>query len=195
MSTPPPTPPQPTPPTPPPEDKPVNSGFTPDANWEDPDDIERLYGDHIWGRKDWKSTIIRWLWYPLWDLTTGDFKQWYFGTLPKEDRMALVKAQARTLMMSPDFQDLPDRAEVIGRDKEIGIFLASIHYHVLRDPNFMKMRKAPPKVFLVKGEAGAGKTHLIKTIMKLAFEKALEEGFMLQLKTVKFSSITSEYVG
>jgi SpoVK/Ycf46/Vps4 family AAA+-type ATPase len=198
MSTEPPNPnpkPEPAPDPPRPDPPETDSGFQPNEPFEDPSHIERLYGEHIWGRKGKRATLIRWLWYPLWDLTTSDFKLWRFGTLPKEERVKLVKQWAGHMMNTPDFQDLPRKEEVIGRDKEFSVFLTSIYYHVLRDPEALKMRKPPPKVFLVKGEPGSGKSHLIKAVMRETFMRAVEEGFVIDLKTVQASSIMNEFMG
>jgi transitional endoplasmic reticulum ATPase len=187
--------PTPTPPSTPTDAPDIDGGFKPDEGFEDPDDIQRIYGDHIWGRKTKKSKLVRWIWYPLWDITTGDFRQWYFGTMPQDQRMAVIREQAQNLMKTPDYADLPDRVEVIGRDREISIFLTSIYYHIIKDETALKMKKPPPKVFLVKGEPGSGKTHLIQAVMRMAFERTIREGFLLNLKKVKFANLTSEYVG
>jgi SpoVK/Ycf46/Vps4 family AAA+-type ATPase len=159
--------------------------------WDIDLDVKKLYGEHVWI----KDKGIRKLYKPLWSMFSKDYQQYEFITMPKAERVRLIKERAASTQKGQFYETLPLISEVVGRDKEINTFLSSIYYHILKDPNAMKLDMAPPKVFLVKGEPGSGKSFLIKAVMREAFDRALEEGFILDLFPLEGASVTGMFMG
>lgn len=153
-------------------------------------DALKLYGEHVWAR----SRVVRRLWRGLWRLTSKDFRQYEFLRLPKERRVAIVMAQAQNVERGAYFRTLPELGDLVGRQDEVNFFLNMIYYHILRHPEAMSL-SAPPKVVLVKGEPGSGKSFLVKAVMKEAFRRAVEEGFILDLKTLEGAQVNSPWMG
>lgn len=164
----------------------------------DPDsdkEIEKLFGDHMWGRKTWKSKFLRVLWHPLWYVSSKEYRQYRFYNLSPEKRKIIVKRIADGIRRGEQYSNLPLIDKVVGRDKEISVFLNAIYYHVLRDPIALKQKKAPPKVFLVKGEPGSGKSWLIQAAAREAFDRAAESGFLLSYIQLEAAAIIGEFMG
>jgi len=167
-----------------------------DAKLADIDlDAQKVYGAHIWFGKGKMNTAIRVFYYPMWKLFSKDFKQATFVGMPKEKRVKLIKDSAKEQMTTGYYANLPTIADLVGREREVSIFLNSVYYHVLKHPDAIQQSIAPPKVFIVKGEPGSGKSFLIKAVMREAFDRALEEGFILDLKPLEGAAVNSPFMG
>jgi SpoVK/Ycf46/Vps4 family AAA+-type ATPase len=154
-------------------------------------DARKLYGDHVW----FSNKYIRSFYKPMWKLFSKDFQQAQFVNMPKEQRVKFIKERAKTVMEMGYYPSLPAISDLVGREKEVSIFLNSIYYHILKHPDAIQQSIAPPKVFLVKGEPGSGKSFLIKSVMREAFNRALEEGFILDLKPLEGAAVNSPFMG
>ncbi len=154
-------------------------------------DAKQLYGDHLW----YGNRLVRWFYSPMWKLFSKDYQQAIFVNLPKEKRVKLIKERAKTLMATGYYSKLPTIADLVGREKEVNIFLSSVYSHVLKHPEVVQLSQPPPKVFIVKGEPGSGKSFLIKAVMREAFDRAIEEGFILDLKPLEGAAINSPFMG
>lgn len=159
----------------------------------DPDtDAKLLYSDHVWARQK----AIKALYHPFWFMFSKDYRSARFLSMPKEKRIKLIRERAWMLTHSQFYQSLPDIAKVKGRSNEISAFLNSVAYHILKDPEALKANPIPPpKVFLVKGEPGSGKSFLVKAAMKEAFNRALEAGFVLDLIPFEAAAVNSQWMG
>jgi ATP-dependent 26S proteasome regulatory subunit len=158
-------------------------------------DPEEFYSSHIWGGKSKRAKLVRYAFYPLWDMVSTDFKIYQFQSLPKAERVKQAHKYFDWTLRHTNYGSMPNKEDIVGRDAEINVFINSIHYHILRDPEALKMKRPPPKLFLVKGDTGSGKTFLIQAVVKEAFQRAMEEGFIIDLTQLDAAKVASPYMG
>jgi SpoVK/Ycf46/Vps4 family AAA+-type ATPase len=78
--------------------------------------------------------------------------------------------------------------DFVGCEEVRDEILSSVEYWVLRDENFRRICHAPPpKIFIVKGSSGMGKSSLVHSVMVEAFERGKEIGIPV------FSSVISPH--
>src|SRR5439155_21148167 len=197
MSTPDPTIPPPTPEDKLPDPGDFTGGDVP-ADLIDPDvdvDLEKLFGDHMWAKKTLKGKILRKLYGPMWYLFSKDFRTYRFYKMPKSERVKIVRKIANTIEHSEKYLSFPLIGEVVGREKEINIMLNSVYYHILRNEVAKKLKKPPPKMFIVKAEPGTGKSFMIQAVMREAFERAVDEGFICTPIQLEGANVTGMFMG
>ncbi|MFQ5951770.1 MAG: AAA family ATPase, partial [Candidatus Geothermarchaeales archaeon] len=149
------------------------------------------FQSYLWGKHKW----IRTLYHPLLILTSGAYRFYRFSQLPREKRAKKAGKWAKAFRKSFDFPDV-DVKDIVGRDKEISTLTQSINYHVVRDSDVIKAFKVPPpKVFVIKGGTGTGKTFLARAVQKDAFEEGIKAGVVIKPQTVKASEIFSMFYG
>ncbi len=159
------------------------------------EDVDDFYSMHIWGGKDKKNRLYRYLYWPLWDMVSGDFKVYQFQKLPRDERIKQVKKVFEWILKRSDYSTMPNLDDVVGREAEINTFVNSIYYHILRDKDALKSKRPPPKVYMIKGESGSGKTFMVNAVIKEAFARAVEEGFLIDRVMVDAGKIASPYMG
>jgi SpoVK/Ycf46/Vps4 family AAA+-type ATPase len=118
----------------------------------------------------WKgSKALRALYHPLLKFADADYKRWLEeeakrANLRESAQKALQEAENSVKKFESSLKDL------IGYENVIDEIMSSVYYWVYADEDFRKIcPAAPPKVFIVKGASGTGKTTLAESIMVEAF--------------------------
>jgi len=138
---------------------------------------------------------LRSLFYPLLYLTSWRFRLWDFLRKPPSIRRARVESDARKVRSRYDFP----RARVedlVGRDKELRQVTLSVRYHVFRDKEIRRVATAPPpKLFVIKGGSGTGKTVFAEALMRWAFEEGLMYGLLVEYNSLKPEQVYTMWYG
>ncbi len=154
-------------------------------------DEDREFEEEWWYRKP----FLRLLFSPLLYLFSWRYRMWRFLRLPPEKRRKIVEKKARKIRKSPSFPKVR-KDDLIGRDEEFFKVMVSIYYHVLRDPEIRKtFTTPPPKLFVIKGSSGSGKTFFGEVVQREGFEKGLEYGLLLNLLKLKPEQVYSMWYG
>jgi transitional endoplasmic reticulum ATPase len=154
-------------------------------------DEDREFEEEWWYRKP----FLRLLFSPLLYLFSWRYRMWRFLRLPPEKRRKIVEKKARKIRKSPSFPRVR-KDDLIGRDEEFFKVMVSIYYHVLRDPEIRKtFTTPPPKLFVIKGSSGSGKTFFGEVVQREGFEKGLEYGLLLNLLKLKPEQVYSMWYG
>jgi len=155
-------------------------------------DEEEEEFEHKW----WYSRpFLRTLFFPLLYLTSWEFRLWNFLRQPPEVRKKKVESEAKKIMKRYDFPTVKIE-DVIGREKELKQVMLSIKYHVFRDKEVRKLATAvPPKLFLIKGGSGTGKTFFAEAIMRWAFEEGLSYGILVNFGSLKPEDVYTMWYG
>ncbi|MCS7138648.1 MAG: AAA family ATPase [Crenarchaeota archaeon] len=120
---------------------------------------------------------------------------WKFLSLPPEKRRKIVNKKARKIRKTPHFPRV-NKEDLIGRDEEFFKVMVSIHYHVFRDPEIRKtFTTPPPKLFVIKGSSGSGKTFFAEIVQRESFEKGLEYGLLVNLLKLRPEQVYSMWYG
>ncbi len=153
---------------------------------------DREFEEEWW----YKKPFLRLLFSPLLNLFSWKYRMWKFLRLPPEKRRKIVEKKARKIRKNPMFPRIA-KEDLVGRDEELFKVLVSIHYHVLRDPEIRRTFKAapPPKLFVVKGSSGSGKTFFAEVAQREGFEKGLEYGLLVNLARLKPEQVYSMWYG
>ncbi|MBO3769685.1 MAG: AAA family ATPase [Thermoproteota archaeon] len=158
--------------------------------WDGPDE-NREFEEEWWYRKPFLRTIFS----PLLHLFSWKYRMWKFLRLPPEKRRKIVNKKARKIRKSPHFPKAT-RDDLVGRDEEFFKVMVSIHYHVFRDPEIRKtFTTPPPKLFIIKGSSGSGKTFFAEIVQREAFEKGLEYGLLISLLKLRPEQVYSMWYG
>lgn len=149
------------------------------------------------GREEWwqKWRLLRALYHPLLVATKEEFRRSKHqrkeadseGDLSKE----LFDDAERTIA---PYRKLA--SEFVGYKDIVDEILSSVHYWVFDDEEFKSICVAPPpKVFILKGSSGTGKTSLVYAAMVRAFEQGKARGVPLRVSSVSPSSVYEKWWG
>jgi transitional endoplasmic reticulum ATPase len=143
----------------------------------------------------YKKPVLRLIFSPLLRIFSWKYRMWKFLRLPPEKRKKIVEKRARKIRKNPSFPRVK-RDDLIDRDEEFFKVMMSIHYHVLRDPEIRKtFTTPPPKLFVIKGSSGSGKTFFGEVIQREGFEKGLEYGLLVNLLKLRPEQVYSMWYG
>ncbi|MEM1558270.1 MAG: AAA family ATPase [Thermoproteota archaeon] len=154
-------------------------------------DEDREFEEEWWYRRP----FLRLVFSPLLYLFSWRYRMWRFLRLPPEKRIRIVDKKAKKIRKNPSFPRFK-KDDLVGRDEEFFKVMTSIHYHVLRDPEIRKtFTTPPPKLFVIKGSSGSGKTFFGEVIQREGFEKGLEYGLLLNLLKLRPEHVYSMWYG
>ena len=131
----------------------------------------------------------------LWYISSKEFRTFHFYNLPRGKRLEIVKRQAEVYKHGEVYQNQPLMTDVVGRKKEKALFESSIYYHILRHPIALMKRKAPPKMYIVKGEPGSGKSWLVQALARESYDRAVNEGFFVNFTQLEGAHLSGMYMG
>ncbi|MEM2820088.1 MAG: AAA family ATPase, partial [Candidatus Bathyarchaeia archaeon] len=138
---------------------------------------------------------LRKIFAPLLYLTSWQYRLWRFLQKPPEKRKAEVEKKARAIRKRLDFPRVT-RADVVGRDEEFDKVLLSAYYHIFRDPEIRKSSPVPPpKVFILKGSSGSGKTFFAEACQREIFEAGLKYGLIVYYASLKPEEVYTMWYG
>lgn len=138
---------------------------------------------------------LRKIFAPLFYLTSWQYRLWRFLQKPPEKRKAEVEKKAKAIRKRLDFPRVM-RADVIGRDEEFDKVLLSAYYHIFRDPEIRKSSPVPPpKVFILKGSSGSGKTFFAEACQREIFEAGLKYGLIVYYASLKPEEVYTMWYG
>mgnify|MGYP000117778928 FL=1 len=138
---------------------------------------------------------LRKIFAPLLYLTSWQYRLWRFLQKPPEKRIAEVERKARTIRKRMDFPRVR-RTDVVGREEEFERVLLSAYYHIFRDPEIRKNSPVPPpKVFILKGGSGSGKTFFAEACQREIFEAGLRYGLIVYYASLKPEEVYTMWYG
>jgi len=152
---------------------------------------EDEFSDQWW----YNRPNLRKIFAPLLYISSWQYRLWRFLQKPPEKRRKEVEKRARKVRKRIDFPNV-SREDLVGREEELNKVLISIHYHIFRDP---EVRKAcpvpPPKVFILKGSSGSGKTFFAEVCQREAFEEGLKYGMIVGYASLKPENVYTMWYG
>jgi len=132
---------------------------------------------------------------PLLYIFSWQYRLWRFLQKPPEKRRKEAERQAKKIRKRTDFPNV-SREDLVGREEELNKVLVSAHYHIFRDP---EVRKAcpvpPPKVFILKGSSGSGKTFFAEICQREIFEEGLKYGMIVGYASLKPENVYTMWYG
>jgi len=138
---------------------------------------------------------LRKIFAPLLYLTSWQYRLWRFLQKPPEKRIAEVERKAKAIRKRMDFPRVR-RADVVGRDEEFERVLLSAYYHIFRDPDIRKSSPVPPpKVFILKGGSGSGKTFFAEACQREIFEAGLRYGLIVHYASLRPEEVYTMWYG
>jgi SpoVK/Ycf46/Vps4 family AAA+-type ATPase len=161
------------------------------VNESDIEDIQEEFEQKWWYSRPFLRTIF----FPLLYLTSWEFRLWNFLRQPPEVRKKKVESEAKKIRRRFDFPTVKIE-DILGRERELKQVMLSIKYHVFRDKDIRKAATAvPPKLFLVKGSSGTGKTYFAEALMRWAFEEGLSYGLLVNFSSLKPEDVYTMWYG
>jgi SpoVK/Ycf46/Vps4 family AAA+-type ATPase len=155
------------------------------------DGSEGEFQGEWWYRRRWLRAVFT----PLLYLTSWKYRLWRYLNQPLETRRKKAEREARKIRKRYDFPR-SGRQELVGRDAEFEQVMLSVYYHVVRDPEVRKVTPfPPPKLFIVKGGSGSGKTFFAEAIQREAFEVGVKHGLVLNYGSLKPEQVYSMWYG
>jgi len=132
---------------------------------------------------------------PMLYLTSWQYRLWRFLQKPPEQRRKEAEKRAKKVMKRMDFPDVK-REDVVGREEDLDKILVSVHYHIFRDPEVRKACPvAPPKVFILKGGSGSGKTFFAEASQRETFVEGLKYGMLVHYASLKPENVYTMWYG
>jgi len=155
------------------------------------EDREEEFSSQWWYNKP----RLRKLFAPLLYLTSWQYRLWRFLQRPPEKRRAEAERRARAIRKRMDFPRAA-KADVVGRDEEFEKVLLSAYYHIFRDPDVRKSSPVPPpKIFILKGGSGSGKTFFAEACQREIFEDGLKYGLLVHYASLKPEEVYTMWYG
>jgi len=132
---------------------------------------------------------------PLLYITSWQYRLWRFLQKPPEQRRKEVERKAKKIRKRLDFPRTR-REDVVGRDEDLNKILVSAYYHIFRDPEVQKACPVPPpKVFILKGGSGSGKTFFAEASQGEIFEAGLKYGTLVYYASLKPEEVYTMWYG
>ncbi|MGQ9513783.1 MAG: AAA family ATPase [Thermoproteota archaeon] len=156
-----------------------------------PEDQEEEFVDQWW----YNRPRLRKFFAPLLYISSWQYRLWRFLKKPPEERRKRVESQARKIRKRVDFPKVTAN-DVIGRKEDFDRVMLSIYYHVLRDRHVRKITNlSPPKLFVIKGGSGSGKTFFAEACQREAFEAGLRHGILINYVSLKPEQVYTMWYG
>jgi SpoVK/Ycf46/Vps4 family AAA+-type ATPase len=151
--------------------------------------------DEFTGQWWYNKPRLRKIFSPLLYLTSWQYRLWRFLQKPPEKRKAEVEKKAKAIRKRMDFPRVV-RADLVGRDEEFERVLLSAYYHIFRDPEVRKNSPVPPpKVFILKGSSGSGKTFFAEACQREIFESGLKYGLIVHYASLRPEEVYTMWYG
>jgi len=156
-----------------------------------PDEEEEEFVEQWW----YTRRRLRKIFGPLLYVTSWQYRLWRFLMKPPEERKKRVEAQAKKIRKRPDFPKVT-HAELIGRREEFDKVMLSVYYHVLKDKKVRQITNLPPpKLFVIKGGSGSGKTFFAEACQNEAFEAGLLNAILVHYAALKPEQVYTMWYG
>ncbi|MEM3028050.1 MAG: AAA family ATPase [Candidatus Bathyarchaeia archaeon] len=142
-----------------------------------------------------KHHRLRKIFAPALYITSWQYRLWRFLRMPPEVRRKKAERWARKIRKAHDFPKAA-REDLVGRDLELHRILISARYHIFRDPEFRKTAPLPPpKVFILKGGSGSGKTFFAEVCQREVFEDGLKYGLLVRYAVLRPEDVYTMWYG
>jgi SpoVK/Ycf46/Vps4 family AAA+-type ATPase len=148
--------------------------------------------DEKWWRK-WKWLSI--LYHPLLQATDEEYVLWIESKNKASPSRRLIEQQIREAekTVAPFGESLQD---IVGCEDLIDEILSSVHYWVFKDDYFKSVCPAPPpKIFIIKGSSGMGKTLLVRSAIYRAFLQGKQRSIPVYANTISPHKIYEKWLG
>jgi len=138
---------------------------------------------------------LRRLFAPLLYVSSWQYRLWRFLQKPPEKRRKEAERRAKKITKRMDFPGVKPE-DVVGGEENLNRVLVSAHYHIFRDPEVRKSSPVPPpKVFILKGGSGSGKTFFAEACQRATFEEGLKYGMLVQYASLKPENVYTMWYG
>ncbi|MEM3041413.1 MAG: AAA family ATPase [Nitrososphaerota archaeon] len=148
-------------------------------------------------QKEWWYTRpkLRKAFSPLLYLFSWQYRLWRFLQQPPEKRRRVVEGRAKKIRKRMDFPKTR-KEDIVGREEELQRILISAHYHIFRNPDVRRATPVPPpKVFILKGSSGSGKTFFAEACQREIFEAGLKYGMLVYYSSLKPDEVYTLWYG
>ncbi len=109
--------------------------------------------------------------------------------------MKKAERYAKKIRKRMDFPNVR-KEDVVGGEENLNKVLLSAHYHIFRDPD---VRRAclvqPPKIFILKGGSGSGKTFFAEACQREIFEEGLKYGLLVHYTSLRPENVYTMWYG
>ncbi|MCS7119797.1 MAG: AAA family ATPase [Nitrososphaerota archaeon] len=138
---------------------------------------------------------LRKLFSPLLYFSSWQYRLWRFLRKPPEKRMKEAEKHAKRIRKRIDFPNVR-KEDIVGGEENLNKVLLSAHYHIFRDPDVRRMCPVPPpKVFILKGGSGSGKTFFAEACQREIFEEGLKYGLLIHYASLKPENVYTMWYG
>jgi SpoVK/Ycf46/Vps4 family AAA+-type ATPase len=148
--------------------------------------------DYSWWKK-W--TRLRQIYHPLLLASDKEYASWIQSKKTERPggRFAFQKIREAEQSVA-SFRS--SAKEFVGCEEVRDEILSSVEYWVLRDEEFMRICGAPPpKIFIVKGSSGMGKSSLVHSVIVEAFERGKEHGIPVYSSVISPHKVYDKWLG
>jgi SpoVK/Ycf46/Vps4 family AAA+-type ATPase len=147
--------------------------------------------------KEWwySKPKLRAIFAPILYATSWQYRLWRFLQKSPEERKKKTEAQARKIRERTDYPKV-NGSDIVGRSNDLERVMLSAYYHIFRDRDVRATcHSPPPKVFVVKGESGTGKTAFCEALLHEAFEAGLRYGLLLHYRRLRPEDVYTMWYG
>jgi len=153
---------------------------------------EKEYEDQWWYHR---SKLFLRFFAPLLYVSSSPYRMWRFFQKPPEKRRKEVESKARKMRKQMDFPKIT-KQDIVGRDEDFARVLISAHYHIFRNPEIRKSTSIPPpKIFILKGGSGSGKTFFAEACQREVFEAGLQFATLVYYASLKPEQVYTMWYG
>jgi SpoVK/Ycf46/Vps4 family AAA+-type ATPase len=142
-----------------------------------------------------KSRFLRILYHPLLIISDIDYARWVESKKQQNPSKRFVQQQIREAEQGV-MQFRNSSADFVGCKEICDEILSAVHYWVFKDEEFRAVcPAAPPKVFLIKGSSGMGKTTLVHSAIVEAFDQGKQRNIPVYTSIVSPHKVYEKWLG
>jgi SpoVK/Ycf46/Vps4 family AAA+-type ATPase len=142
-----------------------------------------------------RSKFLRTLYHPLLVISDIDYARWTESKRQQNPSKRFIQQQIREAEQGI-IQFRNSSADFVGCKEICDEILSSVHYWVFKDEEFRSVCPAPPpKVFLIKGSSGMGKTTLVHSLLVDAFEQGKQRDIPVYTSIISPHKVYEKWLG